>query len=38
MGVKSAWIVVPALKGIQILLPDNKELYFNAGNRYRNCL
>ena len=31
MGVKSAWIVVPALKGIQILLPDNKELYFNAG-------
>ena len=31
MGVKSAWIVIPALKGVQILLPDNTELYFNDG-------
>lgn len=30
MGVKSAWIVIPALKAIQILLPNNQEFFFNA--------
>lgn len=30
-GVKSAWIVVPELKGIHILLPDDNNLYFNSG-------
>ena len=30
MGVKSSWIVIPALRGIQILLPDNTELFFNS--------
>ncbi|MEM6318034.1 MAG: Uma2 family endonuclease [Bacteroidota bacterium] len=29
MGVKSAWIVIPALKGIQILLEDGQELFFH---------
>ena len=27
MGVKSAWIVLPALKAIQLLLPDKKVLF-----------
>lgn len=30
-GVKSAWIVVPEIKGIHILLPDDNNLYFNSG-------
>lgn len=31
MGVKSAWIVVPALKTIIVLLPDEQKLYFTTG-------
>ncbi len=31
MGVQSAWIVIPALKAIKILLPDDREFFFNAG-------
>ena len=30
-GVKSAWIVVPELKGIHVLLPDDNNLYFSSG-------
>lgn len=30
-GVKSAWIVVPELRGIHVLLPDDNNLYFSAG-------
>lgn len=30
-GVKSAWIVVPALKTIIVLLPDEQKLYFTSG-------
>ncbi len=30
-GVKSAWIVVPALKTIIVLLPDEQKLYFTTG-------
>jgi Uma2 family endonuclease len=32
MGVKSAWIVVPEVKAIHVLLPDDQNLYFSAGN------
>jgi len=32
MGVKSAWIVFPALKAIQLLLPDGQEFFYNSGN------
>ena len=33
MGVQSCWIVIPALKGIQVLLAKgkDKEFYFNSG-------
>lgn len=31
MGVQSAWIVLPALKAVQVLLPDNTELLFSKG-------
>ncbi|MBK9335222.1 MAG: Uma2 family endonuclease [Lewinellaceae bacterium] len=31
LGVKSAWIVVPELKGIHIVLPDNRNYFFNTG-------
>lgn len=31
MGVKSAWIVVPEFKGIHIMLPDDKNFYFDSG-------
>ena len=31
MGVKSAWVVLPALKAVQILLPEEK-LLFSEGN------
>jgi Uma2 family endonuclease len=31
MGVQSAWIVIPAIKGIQIFLPDSKKLLFISG-------
>ncbi len=30
-GIKSAWIVVPELRGIHLLLPDDNNLYFSAG-------
>ena len=30
-GVKSAWIVVPALKTIIVLLPNEQKLYFTTG-------
>lgn len=32
MGVQSAWIVIPSLKAIKILLPDDREFFFNSGN------
>lgn len=31
MGVQSAWIVIPSLKAVQILLADDTELFFNSG-------
>jgi Uma2 family endonuclease len=31
MGVQSAWIVIPALKAIQILLPDGQKVLFTSG-------
>jgi len=31
LGVKSAWIVVPELKGIHIVLPDDTNFFFNTG-------
>ena len=31
MGVQSAWIVVPELKGIHIMLPNDENLYFGSG-------
>lgn len=31
MGVQSAWIVVPELKGIHILLPNDESCFFNTG-------
>jgi Uma2 family endonuclease len=30
-GVKSAWIVVPELRGIHLLLPDDNNLYVSKG-------
>ena len=30
-GVQSAWLVIPALKAVHVLLPGGKDLYFNAG-------
>lgn len=31
LGVNSAWIVVPELKGIHIVLPDDTNFFFNTG-------
>ena len=31
MGVKSAWIIIPSLKAVKILLADDTELFFNSG-------
>ncbi len=31
MGVKSAWIVVPELKAVHIIMPDENNLYFASG-------
>ena len=31
MGVKSAWVVVPSLKTIQIFLPSKQKLMFSKG-------
>lgn len=31
LGVQSAWIVVPELKGIHIVLPDDTNFFFNTG-------
>ncbi|MEM0994509.1 MAG: Uma2 family endonuclease [Bacteroidota bacterium] len=31
MGVKSAWIVIPALKAVQILLPNEQKVLFTQG-------
>ncbi|MEM9886318.1 MAG: Uma2 family endonuclease [Bacteroidota bacterium] len=31
MGVKSAWIVIPALKAVQVLLPDERKILFTTG-------
>lgn len=31
MGVQSAWVVVPAMRGIQIFTPDGKFKLFNRG-------
>ncbi|MEM6317960.1 MAG: Uma2 family endonuclease [Bacteroidota bacterium] len=31
MGVQSAWIVIPALKSIQIVLPNKENLVFTKG-------
>ena len=31
MGVQSAWIVIPALKALQIIFPDDSELFFKTG-------
>lgn len=31
MGVQSAWVVIPALKGIQVLFPDGSEQFYNDG-------
>ncbi|MEM6317621.1 MAG: Uma2 family endonuclease [Bacteroidota bacterium] len=31
MGVQSAWVVLPALKAIQVLLPDNRKILFSEG-------
>lgn len=28
MGVQSAWIVIPALKAVQVILPDNSKTVF----------
>ena len=30
-GVKSAWIVVPTFKGIHLMLPGDKNSYFDSG-------
>ncbi|HMQ49036.1 MAG TPA: Uma2 family endonuclease [Saprospiraceae bacterium] len=30
-GVKSAWIVIPTLKAIRVLMPDDQNLLFTAG-------
>lgn len=31
MGVQSAWIVIPSLKGIQVIFPDGREHFYNDG-------
>ena len=31
-GVKTAWIVIPALKAVQILTNDDRQFFFNSGN------
>ncbi len=31
MGVKSAWIVIPALKAIQVIFPKKEHLLFTTG-------
>jgi Uma2 family endonuclease len=31
MGVKSAWIVVPEVKAIHVIMPDDNHLYFSVG-------
>lgn len=31
MGVESAWIIIPGLKGIQVLFPDGNEHFYNNG-------
>ena len=31
MGVKSAWIIIPSLKAVKILLADDQEFFFNSG-------
>ncbi len=30
-GVKSAWIVIPALKAVQVLTNDDQQFFFNSG-------
>lgn len=30
MGVQSAWIVIPSLKAVKILLPDDSEFFYNS--------
>ncbi len=31
MGVKSAWVVIPAIKAVQILFPNDPPLLFSTG-------
>ena len=31
LGVQSAWIVMPEFKAIQVVLPDDRKHYFDAG-------
>ncbi|MEM1122286.1 MAG: Uma2 family endonuclease [Bacteroidota bacterium] len=31
MGVQSAWVVLPAVKAIQVLLPNGKKVLFSEG-------
>ncbi|MEM1122867.1 MAG: hypothetical protein AAGJ18_20655 [Bacteroidota bacterium] len=31
MGVQSAWIVIPSIKSVKILLANDKELFFHKG-------
>jgi Uma2 family endonuclease len=31
MGVQAAWIIIPALKGVQVLFPDGSEQFYNDG-------
>ena len=31
MGVKSAWIIVPAMKSIQVVLPNKQNFIFSKG-------
>jgi len=31
-GVKSAWIIIPVIKAVQVLTHDDQELFFNSGN------
>ncbi|MCB0520884.1 MAG: Uma2 family endonuclease [Lewinellaceae bacterium] len=30
-GVKSAWVVIPSIKGVRIVLPNNQNLLFISG-------
>ena len=30
-GVKSAWVVIPSMKAVRIILPDNKNLLYMKG-------